>query len=163
MDASSPPHPVYTPNYIFAFLISSRCVLTKALWASLNTEKKMNHKNTSAHALTYDRAGHKVWIYPSDPMLLAVALIWVEVSAFHERQLSLKNKQFEFISLWMSKIYIRLSNQTSWLSGELIHVVGHVRFHFSSCAQKHTDSQQNTVSIPEVTPPWRDGLSWFHG
>lgn len=43
-------------------------------------------------------------------------------------------------------------------------MVGHVRVHFSlTHAQKPTDSQLNTVPIPGVTSPRRDGLSWFHG
>lgn len=34
---------------------------------------------------------------------------------------------------------------------------------FLTRTQKPTDSQLNTAPIPEVTSPWRDGLSWFHG
>lgn len=65
---------------------------------------------------------------------------------------------------WMSQIYIQLSNQTSWLAGELIHVVGHVPFHFSSHAHRNTPTHSRTLY---QTERWHhhghDWLSWFHG
>lgn len=55
---------------------------------------KIKNLHTHLHMTKLD-----IWYeHLSDPMFLAVALLWMQVSAFHKRQLSLKNKLFVFIS-----------------------------------------------------------------
>lgn len=91
-----------------------------------------------------------------------------ELDIWYEHILLIPCSFSEFISRiklfeWVKFVFSCQTKQVVWL-GKWFTWLAMCVFTFPHRREKKTQRlKSRTLPVPEVTPPWRDGLSWFHG